>query len=708
MIYVYGDVVDPGLLVESCTFGNGTADQGIYVSGGASPQILNNFFAGFSDAAVNLASVYTPTVTGNTFESNTIGVHLVYTGNTAPTITNNTYLYNADGDVRVAGTINNDVAWNEDPGTVYLTENSLTIRENGHLSITDGIIVKVNPDGIVWIQSGVLDATGVTFTTADKNDEWDAIVFHGVGSQNRLENCVIERAKGRSTSGNAMVYSYMESPQIIGCTIGNGGALRGIYVAGGASPQILNNFFTGFSDAAVHLENAQTAIITGNTFESNTIGVHSRYGSYTAPTITNNTYQYNADGDVRVEGNLNNELAWNEDPGTVYLVSNNLTIKENGNLSITAGIIVKVNPNILFWMRPGGVLDAIEVTFTAADQINGWPGIQLSGDSRTRLQNCVIERANGLSNSDAMVYVYGGSPNIIGCKFGNSDAKRGVYVYGATPQILKNIISGFDYGIYMSPLYRSLVAGNTITENRIGIGFMSNPRDTLHRANRIENNIEYGIFNPSTSSTADARYNWWGSATGPTFIENPSGTGDAITTKVDYLPFFGSITDVEPDGIWDEWEIQNFTDTITATESSDFDNDGLLDAGEFLYGTDPKNSDSDGDGVFDGLEIQCFLNPLLSGDFGLDSDNDGFSDLRELISGTDQWDNMDIPEIIADGEPQPSSDGDVDGKDLTAFIAEIGSFNCSTCQFDLDYDGDVDRADLFLLTEDFGRIKKNI
>jgi parallel beta-helix repeat protein len=311
-----------------------------------------------------------------------------------------------------------------------------------------------------------------------------------------------------------------------------------------------------------------------------------------------------------------------------------------------------------------------------------------------------------------MVYIYGGGPtNIIGCTFGNGGAQRGIYVANSSPNILANTISGFsDYGVYVTGSQSApFIAGNIITGNDRGIGSFMQSKNIVSRVNYIEGNLEYGFFTGESSSysVADARYNWWGSATGPTFTENPLGTGDAITTKVDYLPFFGSIADIEPDGMWDEWEIQNFANTTTATKISDFDDDGLLDSGEFLYGTDPKNSDSDEDGVFDGLEIQCFLNPLLAGDFGLDSDNDGYSDLRELISGTGQWDDADIPEIIADREPQPSGDNDVDGKDLIALIAEIGSFNCSACQFDLDHDGDVDRADLFLFAEDYGRIYQN-
>jgi parallel beta-helix repeat protein len=662
-------------------------------------------------------------VSSNAFNNNAVGVHINYGSYVAPTVTGNTYSYSTDGDVRAAGNIYDDVSWNEGPGTVYRVAPGtgvLGILENGYLTITDGIIVKVNPDKVIWVQTGgVLVATGVTFTATDENNEWDGIWFFSGDSRSRLENCVIELVKGRSTDGYAMVRveggvsdAY---PSIIGCTIGNGGAQRGIYVGGGASPQILNNTFNGFSDAAVFIQSTKTTELTGNTFYSNAVGVHINYSSSnTAPTVTGNTYFNSTDADVRVAGNIYANVAWNEGPGTIYLVAptnNVLGIEGNGYLTITNGIIVKVNPDKIFWIRSGGVMDATGVTFTAADENNEWNAIWFySGDSRSRLENCVIERAEGRSTEGyAMVYINGGgSPNIIGCTLGNGGAQRGIHVASSSPQILGNTISGFsDYGIYVTGSQSApFIAGNIITGNDRGIGSFMQSKNIVSRVNCIEGNIEYGFFTGESYiySVANARYNWWGSSTGPTITENPSGTGDEITTKVDYLPFFGSIADIEPDGIWDEWEIQNFTNTITATEISDFDDDGLIDSGEFLYGTDPKNSDSDGDGVFDGLEIQCFLNPLLSGDFGLDSDNDGFSDLRELISGTDQWDSGDIPEIIADREPQPSGDGDVDGKDLIAFIAEIGSFNCSNCQFDLDHDGDVDRADLFLFTEDYGRI----
>ena len=327
----------------------------------------------------------------------------------------------------------------------------------------------------------------------------------------------------------------------------------------------------------------------------------------------------------------------------------------------------------------------------------------------------MIEHAKGRSTGGyAMVTASAGNaaaeePRITGCTIGNGSALRGIYASAPSAQIINNTISGFsEYGIYLSGSSAPLIAGNTITGNNRGIGTFAN-KSGNSRVNRIEGNTEYGFFTGESYiySAADARYNWWGSLSGPAdSVGNPSGTGDAVSTKVDYLPWAGSIADMDDDGILDEWEDLQFTDTDTATAISDYNLDGLLDKDEFLYGTDPKNKDSDGDGVVDGLEIHCGMNPSLAGDYNIDSDGDGFSNLREEISGTDPYNAASTPLVLADGNPLPAGDGDVDGEDLTGFISEYGSASCPGCRYDLDADGDVDLADLFLFGEDFGRLER--
>ena len=50
-----------------------------------------------------------------------------------------------------------------------------------------------------------------------------------------------------------------------------------------------------------------------------------------------------------------------------------------------------------------------------------------------------------------------------------------------------------------------------------------------------------------------------------------------------------------------------------AAAALDSDNDGLTDAEEKIYGTDPHNPDTDGDGYLDGAEVKAGYNPLGAG-----------------------------------------------------------------------------------------------
>lgn len=61
----------------------------------------------------------------------------------------------------------------------------------------------------------------------------------------------------------------------------------------------------------------------------------------------------------------------------------------------------------------------------------------------------------------------------------------------------------------------------------------------------------------------------------------------------------------------------------------DSDNDGLTDVEEAKLGTDPHNPDTDGDGLYDGDEVNIYhTDPLKA-----DTDGDGYSDGVEVRNG---------------------------------------------------------------------------
>jgi len=71
------------------------------------------------------------------------------------------------------------------------------------------------------------------------------------------------------------------------------------------------------------------------------------------------------------------------------------------------------------------------------------------------------------------------------------------------------------------------------------------------------------------------------------------------------------------------------TEEETGATAPDADFDGLSDADEADYGTDPENPDSDDDGLDDGDEVERGTDPLDP-----DSDGDGLRDGDEILLGT--------------------------------------------------------------------------
>lgn len=85
--------------------------------------------------------------------------------------------------------------------------------------------------------------------------------------------------------------------------------------------------------------------------------------------------------------------------------------------------------------------------------------------------------------------------------------------------------------------------------------------------------------------------------------------------------FIGQPGDADDDSLPDDWEVAHgldpadngFGDIKTQGERGDFDSDGLSNREEYLVGTDPDNSDTDGDGLSDSDELNGHrTNPLIS------------------------------------------------------------------------------------------------
>ncbi|WEF33904.1 carboxypeptidase regulatory-like domain-containing protein [Pseudoduganella chitinolytica] len=93
--------------------------------------------------------------------------------------------------------------------------------------------------------------------------------------------------------------------------------------------------------------------------------------------------------------------------------------------------------------------------------------------------------------------------------------------------------------------------------------------------------------------------------------------------------------DSDGDGIPDDEELRLGMNPNNAADALlDLDRDGLAAVDEYRAGTDPRNADSDGDGLKDGAEVQCgggfCTSPVLA-----DTDGDGVRDGTEIRTGSD-------------------------------------------------------------------------
>jgi len=95
--------------------------------------------------------------------------------------------------------------------------------------------------------------------------------------------------------------------------------------------------------------------------------------------------------------------------------------------------------------------------------------------------------------------------------------------------------------------------------------------------------------------------------------------------------------DSDDDGLADAWERDHYPGLADINADSDDDMDGATDFVEYLHGSNPQISKTNGEDIPDGWLIYAGLNPLLPQQ-DTDHDLDGFITLDEYISDTDPLD----------------------------------------------------------------------
>ncbi len=198
---------------------------------------------------------------------------------------------------------------------------------------------------------------------------------------------------------------------------------------------------------------------------------------------------------------------------------------------------------------PAGDDAAIDITASGSNAISG---ITISGNTITGQKGKGIYLAG---NSNASVSSVSITSNTI-----TNATSYGIqgYTYTATFTITSNTITGsYADGIDVKGTANT-IKKNVITGN-LGDGIDVETTSTSHliNYNDIYDNTGYGVNVRSGVTTVNTKYNWWGSATGPTYtaatgasvtVSNPDGTGDNITDRVTYYEWlYKPIADVIAD-----------------------------------------------------------------------------------------------------------------------------------------------------------------
>ncbi len=129
-------------------------------------------------------------------------------------------------------------------------------------------------------------------------------------------------------------------------------------------------------------------------------------------------------------------------------------------------------------------------------------------------------------------------------------------------------------------------------------------------------------------------------------VKNDAGESHARNDTIEYLLDTDSDgvadkydEDDDNDGMSDEWETTHGLDTLNPDDAAqDNDGDGLTNLEEFIYGSNPSNTDTDGDGWTDYEEV--YVHQTDPAD--TDTDGDGIRDPEDMNPA---------------GQGQPSSSG---------------------------------------------------
>ncbi|HEV7127899.1 MAG TPA: right-handed parallel beta-helix repeat-containing protein, partial [Ktedonobacterales bacterium] len=302
----------------------------------------------------------------------------------------------------------------------------------------------------------------------------------------------------------------------------------------------------------------ETGVRTNITIENSTfannglVGIDLGDGSVSGLTILNNTVTDNGDSGIGVLGA--------EGPGANLITGN--TVTNNGRFGIElkdsagngatsgAGSLVISNNVVTRTVAATSPKDyaGITVIRRLPNVDPTFPTINPDQPSGVAVINNTVRgfvRETSGSTGDGFGIVVGGTGHVIqgNVVTGNN---VGIQVQGGNPTLNAQSSDYFDRDNATNgsaTITGNLVASNTTAGVRsVTLSSNTSPVITAHQ-NCIYGNTNFGGKNDLASGAPiyDAASNWWGAVSGPlNATSNPSGTGNAVSDNIGFLPFLAT------------------------------------------------------------------------------------------------------------------------------------------------------------------------
>jgi len=533
-----------------------------------------------------------------------------------------------------------------------------------------------------------INYTSHTSILIDSDEDFDSAGFPGSGTEN--DPYIIENYQIASRYSSAIEIGFTTKYFIIrDCLLEN--SATGVYIMNIASNTaiIADNIFNQ-NDVALYVYSTEYTRIENNTFQVNKYaGIQLEYSPFS--TIGNNTFTQTGISlwydmglsdfqSLNVYNNYVNEkpILWYKDQTAL-----SFTTSDYAQIFLINCDDIEIRDLVSTVKAKGICL----YYCSNATIIENECGIEIVGGDMFTIEN------NRFSDSDLTVFT---STNIIidGNKYKNGGFGIYVYEYSNNIIIRNNLCKGRTIGIYIDMSSYCIIENNTCSycfENGIYIPFSDH---ILIRNNKIFGNNFYGVNiietsfceiyqniiydngdygitladwggssdnnaiyrnifidnNPSYCQAYDDGINnvWYNTSTlegnyWNDYIGSGNYSTDGAAGSADIYP----LSDTDEDELPVEWEVDNNLDPWKDDSTEDPDDDTLTNLEEFNLQTNPRNNDTDADGLSDGDEVLIHLTDPNNSD----TDADGLSDGDEvLIHLTDPNNNDTDADGLSDGE----------------------------------------------------------